>query len=94
MKREEKKNIYQQAQRFADVTKSFILSGNIHRAKRCIQVAEKLFTKGNKEVQNVIFNVFIYSVTSFMETHHCNIKSLFSKNLQREYYKQVNTIGV
>ena len=55
MKREEKKNIYQQAQRVADVTKSFILCGNIHRAKRCIQVAEKLFTTGNKEVQNVIF---------------------------------------
>ena len=49
MKREEKKNIYQQAQRFADVTKSFILSGNIHRAKRCIQVAEKLFTKAIKK---------------------------------------------
>lgn len=40
-------NIYKQAQRFADVTKSFIISGNILRAIRSMQVAENLFTKGN-----------------------------------------------
>ncbi|MBX3107124.1 hypothetical protein SDC9_50770 [bioreactor metagenome] len=87
-------NIYKQAQRFADVTKSFIISGNIRRAIRCMQVTENLFTKGNIEIQNAISNVYVFSVSSFMEIHHCSIRNFFPKNLQNEYYKQVNTSGI
>lgn len=87
-------NSYTQAQRFADITKSFIISGNIRRAKRCVQVAEELFTKGNKEIQNAIANVYLFSLSSFMEIHHCNIRELFPKNLKNEYYKQINTSGI
>lgn len=47
MKAKNNQNIYKQAQRFADVTKSSIISGNIRRVKRSMQVAENLFTKGN-----------------------------------------------
>lgn len=94
MKNQETKNIYKQAQRFADVTKSFVINGNIRRAKRYMQVAESLFTKGNKEIQNAISNVFVFSISSFMETHHCNIRDLFPKNLQNEYYKQLNISAI
>jgi len=94
MKNQKSKNIYVQAQRFADVTKAFIIKGNIRRAKYCMQVAENLFAKGNKEIQNAISNVFVFSVASFMEAHHCNIKDFFPKNLQNEYYKQLKTSGI
>lgn len=94
MKNKESKNINKQAQRFADVTKSLIVSGNIRRAKYCMQVAENLFTKGNKEIQNAISNVYVFSVSSFMEMHHCSIRNFFPKKLQNEYYKQENTSGI
>ncbi len=89
-----KQNIYKQTQRFADITKSFIISGNIRRAKRCMQVAEDMFHKGNKEMQNAIANVYLFSISGFMKIHHCNIRALVPNELQKEYYKQVNTSGI
>ena len=71
MKSEMPINIYKQAQRFADFTKILIINGNIQRAKRCLAIASNLMEKGNKEMQNAISNVYVYSVSSFMELHHC-----------------------
>jgi hypothetical protein len=42
---------------------------------------KKLFTTGNKEVQNVIFNVFIYSVTSFYGNTPLQHKKLILKEI-------------
>jgi flagellin-specific chaperone FliS len=89
-----RKNIYKQAQRFADVTKELIATGNMNRARKCLQKAEDIFISGSEEVQNAISNIYLYSVSCFMETHHCNIKSLLPSNLQNEYYKQVNAPGI
>ena len=94
MKSKESVNIYKQAQRFADVTKKLITNGNIQRAKRCLSIASSLLEKGNKEMQNAISNVYVYSVSSFMELHHCSIKNFFPKNLQNEYYKQIKASGL
>lgn len=84
------KNIYNQAQRLADVTKKLIMSGNIKRAKTCILKAENLFNTGTADIKNAISNVYLFSISSFMELHHCNIKNLLPMSLQNEYYKQVN----
>ncbi len=94
MERKTIPNIYEQAQRLADVTKALIVKGNIPRAKRCLQVAETMFIKGNKEIQNAIANVYVFSLSTFMEIHRCNIKELFPQNLKNEYRKQVNTMGI
>lgn len=87
-------NNYKQAQRFADVTKVLIARGNMQRAKQCLQIAEDLFNNGTSEIKNVISNVYLFSVSSFIETHHCSIKNLLPNFLQREYYKQVNSSGI
>ncbi len=94
MKSKEKQTIYQQAQRFADITKKCLMTGNVRRAKHCMQVAENMFTNGSKEIQNAISNVYVYSLSSFMELRHCSIRAFFSQKLQNEYYKQVNTSGL
>ncbi|MEO8150430.1 MAG: hypothetical protein ABI723_22555 [Bacteroidia bacterium] len=90
MKAKNSKNIYKQMQRFADLTKTLIIQGNIARAKKCLAVAEKLFETGSNEMKNAVSNVFVFSVSSFMEVHHCHIKDLFPKSLDMEYHKQVN----
>ena len=94
MKQKKNPNIYKQVQRLADVTKKLIISGNIPRAKRCMQVAEDLLFNGNKEIKNAIVNVYVFSVSSFMELRNCKIKGLFPKGLQTEYHKQVNRSGI
>lgn len=87
-------NIYKQAERFADITNKAIISGNISRAKKLLSVAEKLLENGNNETKNVISNVYLYSVSTFIEIRHCRISNLFPKALKAEYIKQINATSV
>ncbi len=86
--------IYKQAERFAEITNKAIISGNISRAKKLLAVAEHLLETGSNETKNVISNVYVYSVTSFMELRHCSISNLFPKALRAEYIKQINATSV
>ena len=87
-------NIYAKAQKFADLTTALIIKGNIIRAKKCLAVAEKLLLNGTAETKSAISNVYVFSVSTFMEVHHCSIANLFPATLRAEYIKQVNTSGV
>ncbi len=87
-------SIYKQAERFAEITKKNIICGNIVRAKKCLALAERLFINGSIETKNAISNVYVFSVSSFMEMRHCNISHLFPQTLKAEYIKQVNASGV
>lgn len=86
--------IYKQAERFAEITKKAIIAGNIARAKKCLAHAEYLFNSGNNETKSVISNIYVFSVSSFMELRHCSISNLFPQNLKLEYNKQINSLGV
>jgi len=86
--------IYRQAERFAGITKNAIISGNISRAKKSLALAERLFLTGSSETRNAISNVYVFSVSTFMELRHCSIANLFPKTLRAEYLKQINTSGV
>lgn len=87
-------SIHAKAQKFADITKELIITGNISRAKKCLEVAEKLLLTGTAETKGVISNVYVFSVSSFMEIHHCSIANLFPASLRQEYIKQINTSGI
>lgn len=86
--------IYQQADRFAEITKKAIISGNISRAKKCLEKAEQLFETGSNETKSVISNVYVYSVSTFMEIRNCSISGFFPKTLKAEYVKQINAASV
>jgi len=87
-------NIYNQAERFAEITKTAIITGNILRAKKCLSLAERLFATGSNETKIAISNVYVFSVSSFMELRHCNISNLFPKTLKAEYIRQINATSV
>lgn len=89
MKDKSKQNIYTEIQRFADITKALIIQGNIGRAKRCLKVAEEIFNKGTVEIKNAMASIYVFSVSTFMEIHHCNIKNLFPESLHNTYQKQI-----
>lgn len=93
MKNNQNQTIYSQLQRFADVTKRLIVTGNIIRAKRCLGVAEELYSTGNNEIRNAITNVYLFSVSSFLELHKCSIRNLFPSMLKEAYMKQVSCSG-
>jgi hypothetical protein len=86
--------IYKQAERFAEITKTAIISGNINRAKKCLALAERLFATGSYDTKNAISNVYVYSVSTFMELRNCSISNLFPKSLKEEYLKQINATAV
>ncbi len=87
-------NIYKQAQRFADVTNALLLRGNINRASRCFLKAEEIFNLGTSEIKNAISNVYVYSVSSYLEINKYSIKDMFPQSLQKEYFKQINSTGI
>jgi len=86
--------IYKQAERFAEITNKAIISGNISRAKKLLAIAENLLETGSNETKNVISNVYVYSVSSFMELRRCSVSNLFPKALRAEYIKQINATSV
>lgn len=86
--------IYRQAERFAEITQKTIVSGNIHRAKKCLAIAEDLLRTGSNETKNVISTVYVFSVSSFMELRKCSISNLFPNALKAEYVKHINAVGV
>lgn len=81
--------IYKQAERFAEITKKAIITGNINRAKKCLAVAEQLFKTGSNDTKIAITNIYVLSIATFMEMKHCNISNLFPKSLQEEYCRQI-----
>jgi hypothetical protein len=87
-------SVYKQAERFAEITKTAIISGNITRAKKCLALAERLLISGSTETKTVIANVYVFSVSTFMELRHCTISNLFPKSLREEYLKQINATSV
>ena len=81
--------IYKQAERFAEITKKAIITGNINRAKKCLAIAEQLFKTGSSDTKIAITNVYVLSIATFMEVKHCRISNLFPKTLQDEYVRQI-----
>ncbi|MEL1242490.1 DUF7674 family protein [Flavobacterium flavipallidum] len=82
-------SIYKQAERFAEITKKAIITGNISRAKNYLVFAEQLFKTGSNETKIAITNVYVLSIATFMEMKHCSISNLFPKSLQEEYNQQL-----
>ena len=54
--------VYNRAERFANITKTAIISGNIVRAKKCLALAERLLATGSNETKLAISNVYVFSV--------------------------------
>lgn len=92
--RNQVKTASSKAIQFAEITKNLIRKGNIPRAKRCVEIAEQLLKNGNAETKNAISNIYVFSVSTFMEIQKCTIANFFPPMLQKEYIAQINTSGI
>lgn len=88
------KTVTAKAVQFAEVTKGFIRIGDTAKAKKCLDMAELLFTTGSTETQNAIANIYINSVSTFMELRSNTVSLLFPPRLRVEYIAQINSSGV
>lgn len=85
-------NIYRQTARFAKLTVRCIAQENKSRIVKCLAVADRLLASGSRPVKNAMANVFLISLSNFLETHYeqgRQIIQLFPKNLRAEYDRQV-----
>jgi len=86
--------LVQKMERLANITISSLQLGKTARTKRCLNLAEELLNKGNAEMKNAITNVYLYSVSHYMELNHYAMAKLLPVSLHKEYVKQINTSGV
>lgn len=87
-------SLIKKMERLAEITISSLQLGKITRVKRCLEIAEDLLLKGNSEMKNAITNVYVFSVSHYMEFNSIAISKFFPKTLYKEYVKQINTSGV
>ncbi|HEX7412715.1 MAG TPA: hypothetical protein VF411_01625 [Bacteroidia bacterium] len=78
---------------FADVTKQMVKMGNLKEVKRCFNLAEKIWKKGNNAVKNVIENGYLFSLSTVLDLN-TKIKDLLNATLKKEYYRQVYGHGI
>jgi len=87
-----KLNVYRQAERFAVLTKKMMELGKTERVSKCLMQADLLLVAGNPQVKNAISNVFLISLSNFLETHYevgRKMIQLFPEHLRLEYNRQI-----
>ena len=69
---------------------------NYNVVKRCFNVADKLYTRGNGTVKNAVQNVFVYSLTNIFQSYkleRSRVLALLPMSLYTLYLTQVYHSG-
>jgi len=59
-------------------TSKNIKEHNYKSVKRCFQIADKLYSRGNSIVKNAVQNVFVYSFTNMFQNYPAEKKQLLA----------------
>lgn len=73
-----------------------ITAHDFKTVKRCFQVAEKLYDKGNAVVKNAVQNVFVYSFTNIFQKYPVErqrLMAIMPISLYSLYIAQINHCG-
>ena len=74
----EKVNIYQTMQTLLQFTGRKIQEHNYLSVKQCFAIAEKLYEKGNRSVQNAVENVFVFSFSNLLPADSAEKKKILA----------------
>jgi hypothetical protein len=58
-------DIHESIQVLTDFTKKMVLTNDLKKAGKCMELAEKIFLKGNKQVKQAIQHVFVLSFNCY-----------------------------
>ena len=88
--------VYTSMNYFSNYTKHLVHEHNFNAAKRCFNLAERLFRNGDSVVRMLIENVFVYGFSSMLPTDKTDrliVRSIMPHDLYSLYMKQVNQSG-
>jgi hypothetical protein len=94
MKTDNVQTINQRLQDLASKTKANLADKNIEAARNYISQVEKEYHSGDKHLRNLIANIYIFSVSTYLECHDLDLFNLFPLSFIKEYYSQVNASGL
>ena len=63
-------NVYQPIQVLTEYTKRMAIGHDFKMVGKCMELADKIYEKGNANVRNAIENVFIFSFSSIMALYN------------------------
>jgi hypothetical protein len=92
--RKQVKTAGSKALQLAEITKELFRRDNMPRAIRCLETAERMLNTGTSETKGAVSNIYLYSVSTFLEIHKYAALALFPPALRREYICQINASGV
>jgi len=91
------RNIFRQADCFAEYTIALIRKSDLHKLRDCFRVADRLLQGGCATVKMAVTNVFMYTVgieldrlTNGLDT----IKQVMTPELVNVYHRQLSNNGV
>jgi hypothetical protein len=88
--------IYTSMHHFTDYTKHAVQEHNLNSARKCFTLAGKLYRDGDRLVQFLIENIFVYAFSSFMPQEHTEkliVRAMIPDALYKVYLKQVMSSG-
>ena len=85
-------NVYAIVRHMLKYTKSQVIKHNLNAAKKCMNLAEELYHKGNHAIRNAIENVYVYSFSHAFfhdEEQVKEVKDIMPDFLYKLYRKQL-----
>ncbi|HTE24226.1 DUF7674 family protein [Flavitalea sp.] len=89
-------SVYVSLNKLTNYTKLAVHQHDLGGARKCFQLAARLYENGDKTVRDLIENIFVYSFeTMFSEakTENLVLKNMIPQNLYFVYLRQVMTSG-
>ncbi len=90
----ELKSLYKTIDSFAAFTKEVMKQGNLPIIGNCFATAELLIDEGTENIKLAIENIYVFSVTAFMDVTGAvskQVKELLPDHMRAEYDKQVSS---
>jgi hypothetical protein len=81
---------------FSDYTRQMVKANEMSIARKCFQLADKLFRQGDRIVRALTENVFVYSFSSMLcedDEKRKSIRELIPASLYSVYINQVTKSG-
>ena len=75
--------------RFTEFTKNLIKTGNIPMVQQCFIKAELMINDGNQAVKNSIENIYVYSISTFLDMPgniSKQVKDILPNTLNERYH--------
>ena len=72
-------------------TKSLLASGHIEKARQLIDQAAEMYRHGDILTRNLVSNVYVFSISSYIELYDKNLLKLLPDDLKREFHEIVGS---